>query len=144
MHFLLPLLALPLTSTASPLSSLSARLRRSTEVNPLSDGVKTIDGVKMADIARPLSTKQVVSAAISRAGWLVTCDSYQPGNECSKSIDGSASTFWHTEYNPTTKSLPHWIVIDMSRSYSVGNVSIEPRQDGTSNGNIGQHIISLR
>ena len=146
MHILINLLAFLSLSQASPLSSLRALFRRDTDVvaNPLSDGVTYLDGVLIADIPQALSTAQVVSKAISRVGWTVTCDSFQPGNECSKSIDGNASTFWHTEYRPVNAPLPHWIVIDMQASYPVGNVTIEPRQDANSNGHIGQHTIALR
>ena len=144
MHFPLTLLALSSISQASPASSLTARFRRDVEVNPLSDGVTSLDGVMIADIPQRLSTAEIVSAAIPRNGWNVTCDSIQPGNECNKTIDGNTSTFWHTEYNPVNASLPHWIMIDMQTSYPVGNVTIEPRQDGSPNGHIGQHTIALR
>lgn len=144
MHLLLTFLALLSISHASHVHSLTHKHRRNTEINPLNDGVTYLDGARIADIPQAQSTAEIVSTAISRDGWKVTCDSIQLGHECNNTIDGSASTFWHTEYNPVNASLPHWIMIDMQTSHPVGNVTIEPRQDGVPNGRIGQHTISLR
>ncbi|KAI8635328.1 hypothetical protein F5Y19DRAFT_482569 [Xylariaceae sp. FL1651] len=80
---------------------------------------------------------------ISRTGWTVTADSFQTGNEPAKAIDGNTSTFWHTAYSPTVAPLPHYIQLDMKKSYVINGVSYQPRQDGSSNGNIGQHTVTL-
>lgn len=80
---------------------------------------------------------------IDRTGWSVTADSYQPGNEPAKVLDGDTSTFWHTEYSPTNASLPHNLTLDLKALYWVNGLTYLPRQDGNSNGNIGQHIIQL-
>lgn len=147
MYLLLALLA-PLTlssvSQASHVRPLAYKHRRDTDVNPLNDGVTYLDGVSIADLPPAKSTAEIVSTAISRHGWNVSCDSFQLGYECKNAIDGNASTFWHTEYNPVNAPLPHWILIDMQASHPVGNVTIEPRQDGIANGRIGQHTIALR
>ena len=108
------------------------------------NGVATLDGVALSNIPTKPSTAQVVSAAVDRSVWSVVCDSFQPGNECANAIDGNANTFWHTEWDPVNAPLPHSITIDMKESFLVGNITIEPRQDGNSNGHIGQHIIALR
>ncbi|KAI0189027.1 hypothetical protein F4808DRAFT_445829 [Astrocystis sublimbata] len=81
--------------------------------------------------------------AIPRTGWTVTADSFQPGNEAAKAIDGNGSTFWHTAYSPTVAPLPHYIQLDMKKSFVINGVSYQPRQDGNSNGNIGQHTVTL-
>ncbi|KAI0447706.1 hypothetical protein F4803DRAFT_571422 [Xylaria telfairii] len=83
------------------------------------------------------------ATAIPRTGWTVTADSFQPGNEAAKAIDGNSSTFWHTAYSPTIAPLPHFIQLDMKKSYVINGVSYQPRQDGGSNGNIGQHTVTL-
>ncbi|KAI1310306.1 hypothetical protein F5Y03DRAFT_35206 [Xylaria venustula] len=83
------------------------------------------------------------ATAISRTGWTVTADSFQPGNEAVKAIDGNSSTFWHTAYSPTIAPLPHYIQLDMKKSYVINGVSYQPRQDGNSNGNIGQHTVTV-
>ncbi|KAI1425433.1 hypothetical protein F5Y12DRAFT_714282 [Xylaria sp. FL1777] len=83
------------------------------------------------------------ATAIPRTGWTVTADSFQPGNEAAKAIDGNSSTFWHTAYSPTIAPLPHYIQLDMKKSYVINGVSYQPRQDGGLNGNIGQHTVTL-
>ncbi|KAI0425356.1 hypothetical protein F5Y09DRAFT_352335 [Xylaria sp. FL1042] len=83
------------------------------------------------------------ATAIPRTGWTVTADSSQPGNEAVKAIDGNSSTFWHTAYSPTIAPLPHYIQVDMKKSYVINGVSYQPRQDGSLNGNIGQHTVTL-
>ncbi|KAI0548283.1 hypothetical protein F4679DRAFT_551254 [Xylaria curta] len=83
------------------------------------------------------------ATAIPRTGWTVTADSFQPGNEAVKAIDGNSSTFWHSAYSPTIAPLPHYIQLDMKKSYVINGVSYQPRQDGSSNGNIGQHTVTL-
>ncbi|KAI4174061.1 MAG: hypothetical protein LQ343_002625 [Gyalolechia ehrenbergii] len=100
----------------------------------------TLDGVPLNAIPAKPPVSQIVAAAIPRDGWTVTCDSSQAGNECSNAIDGSTDTFWITD---SAASLPQSIVVDMQTSRIVGNITIQPRQDGTPNGNIGQHQVFL-
>ena len=110
--------------------------------NPLAVGTDaTLDGVRLDSIAAKPSVAEVVLAAIPRDGWTVTCDSTKPGNDCSNAIDGKNTTFWLT--NPGA-ALPHSIVVDMKTSRIVGNITIQPRQDNTPNGNIGGHQIFVR
>lgn len=80
---------------------------------------------------------------ISRTGWVATADSAQAGNEASKAIDGNTSSFWHTQYSPTTAAFPHYIQVDMLKSYVVNGIAYQPRQDGSRNGDIGQHNITV-
>lgn len=79
---------------------------------------------------------------ISRTGWIASADSAQSGNEAAKAIDGNTSTFWHTEYSPSLASLPHYIQVDLLKSYVVNGLGYQPRQDGKRNGDIGQHTIT--
>lgn len=110
--------------------------------NPLVAGTDaTMDGVRLDGIPVQPAVAAVVSAAMPRDRWTVSCDSSQPGNECSNVVDGSADTFWLTE---SSAPLPHSIVIDMQTAHIVGNITIEPKQDGNLNGNIGQHQVYLR
>lgn len=83
------------------------------------------------------------ATVIPRTGWNVSADSYQSGNQPQNVLDGNASTFWHTQYSPNLASLPHYIQFDMQRSYIVNGISYVPRQDGNSNGNIGQHTVTI-
>lgn len=101
----------------------------------------TLDGVQLSAIPAKPAVAQIVAAAIPRDGWTATCDSSQAGNDCSNAIDGSADTFWLSN---SGASLPQSIVIDMQTTRIVGNITIQPRQDGSSDGNIGQHQVFLR
>ena len=101
----------------------------------------TLDGVRLDMIAAKPSVAEVVLAAIPRDGWTVTCDSSQPGNDCSNAIDDNSDTFWLTD---SGAPLPHSIVVDMKTTRIVGNITIQPRQDNTPNGHIGEHQVFLR
>ena len=150
-------LALPFLTSSTPLSPEAANAGPAS-VNkpavaavapaavgkPSSEGETTFDGVSLAAIPAKQSTATIVSSAISRTGWTVTCDSAQAGNACNLAIDGSNNTFWHSEYSPTLVPLPHYIQVDMQTPQSIQQVSLEPRQDGNNNGHIGQHIIAVR
>ena len=134
MKYLLFLSLHPLLSLAAPQLVKPA--------HPLAVGTDaTLDGVRLDSIPARPAVAEVVSAALPRKGWTVTCDSSNSGNACSNAIDGNNKTFWRTA---ASAPLPHSIVVDMKTSRIVGNITIQPRQDGTLNGNIGQHQVSLR
>lgn len=86
---------------------------------------------------------QSASIPLFRGGWTATADSFQPGDEPAKAIDGNAGSIWHSRYDPTIDPLPNWINIDMKVLYLINGVSIQPRQDGNGNGRIGQHRIEV-
>ena len=108
------------------------------------EGSTTYDGVALAGIPAAVPAVSIIATAISQAGWTIVVDSAQAGNPGTAAIDGNTSTFWHTEYSPATAALPHVATIDMKTSYLIGSITYLPRQDGNSNGNIGQHIVSVR
>ena len=111
-----------------------------------SEGSTTYDGVALAAIPAAPAAAQVISAAISQAGWTITVDSQNSGtnNLGTLAIDGNTTTFWHSQYQPTLINLPHTATIDMKSAYLVGSITYLPRQDGNPNGRIGQHVISIR
>ncbi|KAK2603590.1 hypothetical protein QQS21_004171 [Conoideocrella luteorostrata] len=78
---------------------------------------------------------------INRAGWKVTCDSFQPGFECVKAIDGNDGSFWHTAYD--NANVPHQIVVDLGTTKNVNGLSALPRQDGNNHGWIARHEVSV-
>lgn len=90
-----------------------------------------------------LSFFHLAATQTPRTGWTVAVDSFQPGNEATRVLDGDNTTFWHTGFSPVNVPLPHNITIDMQKLYYVNGLSYLPRQDGNSNGNIGQHKIQL-
>ena len=108
------------------------------------EGSSTYDGVALAGIPAAVPAVSIIATAISQAGWTITVDSFNTGNPGTAAIDGSNTTFWHTQYTPTNAPLPHTATVDMTKSYLIGSITYLPRQDGNSNGNIGQHIISVR
>ncbi len=59
----------------------------------------------------------------------------------SKAIDGLQSTFWHTQWCPSSTPTPHEIQIYLGGPYQVNNVLYVPRQDGSGNGRIGQYEV---
>ena len=136
-------LAIPLSPEAANAGSVAAAPAVAAG-KPSSEGVTTFDGVSLAAIVEKPSVAAVTAGAITRTGWTATADSAQNGNAASLALDGNNATFWHTEYSPTTAPLPHMITIDMTQSYLVGSITYLPRQDGSSNGNIGEHVISFR
>ena len=108
------------------------------------EGVSTYDGVALSSIPAAVPAVSIIATAISQAGWVITVDSANAGNPGTAAIDGTNTTFWHTQYQPTVAALPHTATINMGKSYLVGSITYTPRQDGNANGRIGQHIISLR
>ena len=80
-------------------------------------------------------------AKISQTGWTASTDSFQPGTESIKAIDGNTATMWHTRWYPLGAPLPHNLTIDLKNISMVDGCTYLPRQDGGSNGNIGQYQI---
>ncbi len=77
------------------------------------------------------------------AGWTAVASSQQGGHPASYVLDGKRATFWHSEYSPKVVPLPHSITINMHALHYVAGLTYLPRQDGVSNGNIGQYSISV-
>lgn len=145
------LILLASSCLASPLSPKDANagaasVDASAKGKPTSEESTTFDGVPLANIqAAPAPEEEVVTmAAIGQAGWTIVASSQQGSNPATSAIDGSTTTFWHSEYSPTLRALPHTVTVDMKAVALVGSISCLPRQDGSSNGRIGQHTIQLR
>lgn len=49
----------------------------------------------------------------------------------------------YTDTRCIQASLPHALTIDMGQTYLINSIAYIPRQDGPSNGNIGEHQIVL-
>ena len=63
--------------------------------------------LQAAQAANRVNPMIEAAAAINRATWTATTDSFQAGNEPANVLDSSTSTIWHTAYNPTNVPLPH-------------------------------------
>src|SRR3954447_15856835 len=85
----------------------------------------------------------LVSPISLALGVTITVDSFQSGNPASNAIDGSSSTFWHTQYTPSVASLPHVAYLDLGQATIINGFTYLPRQDSSSNGNIGKHSVQL-
>ena len=83
--------------------------------------------------------------SISQTNWtLHYVDSEETGTEAVKSFDGNSGTIWHSGYWPApADSLPHEIQINLGGIYIVTGFRYLPRQDGGSNGRIGQYEFYL-
>lgn len=91
--------------------------------------------------AYPLLASFPNGGAVDRTGFVYTADSAQSGNGIYNTMDGDSKTIWHTMYSPTLAQLPHTITIDTKQLRNIDGITYRPRQDGSSNGNIGQHKI---
>ena len=83
------------------------------------------------------------AAAVDRSTWTASADTYQDINPPSAAIDSNLTTFWHSSYYPTLAPLPHSITIDFHTFLNLNGLVYTPRQDGNSNGNIGQHQVQV-
>ncbi|KAG8525625.1 uncharacterized protein KY384_009269 [Bacidia gigantensis] len=109
---------------------------------PKTEGVTTFDGVDLNDIPGLGRMRGISPTLISKDGRTCTAAS-QKESPCENVFDGDTKTIWHSQFKPNLAPLPHEITIDMKKSYTVGMITIVPRQDGYQNGNTGRHVISL-
>lgn len=133
--------ALPQLTTILLCSNLVLSARNG---QPEGEGTTHIDGVPIDRIPVGPSAQKVTPFAqvvSDRTGWTATADSSQPGNDAQNVLDGNADSVWHTAF--TDAPLPHQITIDMQTSRYVNALTYQPRQDGSFNGNIGEHKIYL-
>ena len=89
-----------------------------------------------------LSAPPATGSQLPRTGWTATASSSEagvapPGN----ALDGNTGSLWHSQYTPGSAQPPHTITIDMKQDYNTIGLTYLPRQDGSSNGNIGQHQV---
>lgn len=83
----------------------------------------------------------IIGTALPRAGWTATADSTQDVHVAGNVLDGNTATMWHTQWAPTQAGLPHTITIDMGTVNVLDGITYLPRQDGSRNGNIGEHQV---
>lgn len=74
----------------------------------VTEGVATLDGLKLDAIPEGRSAEALVSTSIPQTNWVATADSSQPAFPPSNVLDGNLNTFWHTTYTvglpPSAKS----------------------------------------
>lgn len=71
-----------------------------------------------------------------------TATSQHAGNEAARAIDGSLSTFWHSEWSPMA-ALPQSITLDLGSTCPVLSLRYTPRQDGSLNGTSTGYTIAV-
>jgi hypothetical protein len=102
-------------------------------------------GVAMYRISASSSTCQAapVTNLISHANWsLKYVDSQETSSEngaATNTFDDDAGSIWHTQYSGSVAPLPHEIQINLGGEYNLNGFSELPRQDGGTNGRIGQY-----
>ncbi|MCJ1465965.1 hypothetical protein MMC07_004584 [Pseudocyphellaria aurata] len=94
----------------------------------------------VADTPEGLATPPTGAKLIDRTGWTVTADSFAPGHEPAKAVDDDLNSFWQSGAGAP---LPHYLTIDMKKSYLINSLSYLPQQVLTSDGNIQAHTIQL-
>ncbi len=66
----------------------------------VTEGVATLDGLKLNSIAEGRSAEAVISTSIPKTNWTATADSYQTEFPPSNILDDDLTTFWHTTWLP--------------------------------------------
>lgn len=79
---------------------------------------------------------------LDRSGWTVTASSQEPaeaqwggGGEASHAIDDDANTFWHSEWDASKPTVPHWIQFNMGESLEVTAFNYVSRSASTNQNN---------
>ena len=80
-------------------------------------------------------------AVLASSGWTAVASDQSSNYPAENAIDGNRATIWHSKYSPTAVPLPHSITINMHAVSYVSGLTYLPRQDTSSNGNIGQYSI---
>ncbi len=79
---------------------------------------------------------------LQQLGATAWADSQQEGHEAVLAIDGNPTTMWHTAWEPTPASPPHWIAFDLKKPIALTGIRYVPRGDMT-NGRIGAFEVQL-
>lgn len=89
-------------------------------------------------------TTATIPLYVDKTLWrVVNCDSEQGGAErAANAIDNNIATIWHTQYGDKETAYPHEIVVDMSKTYKVGEFTYTARKDG-SNGRIKDYKLYM-
>lgn len=89
-------------------------------------------------------TTATIPLYVDKTLWrVVNCDSEQGGAErAANAIDNNTATIWHTQYGDKETAYPHEIVVDMGKTYKVGEFTYTARKDG-SNGRIKNYKLYM-
>lgn len=82
-------------------------------------------------------------AALASSRWTAVASDQSSNYPARNAIDGDRATIWHSDNLPRALPLPHFITINMHALNYVSGLTYLPRQDRSSNGNIGRYSISV-
>lgn len=88
-------------------------------------------------------------STLPRDGWTAYADSYHDGTSstdgpASWAIDDNRGTWWHSQYDPTETTYPHWIMFDLGKSQSFTSfnyVSRNGMKTDSGNGNMTSYEL---
>ncbi len=109
-------------------------------------GASSAAGHAMHMVQVPAAAYLPLSSTLPREGWTATASDFEnaSGNGAPANVlDGDPATNWHSRWSGTPAELPHWITIDMGAAQTVSGLRYLPRQDGSSNGRIGEFSVRL-
>ena len=111
---------------ASGLAGLAVAPWRSSEFDDL-----TVTPVRASGDLRTLPAREL--SAIGTG--------FHPGYEPRKAVDGSVQSMWHSEWAPAS-ALPQSITVDTGRPRRIARVTVQPREDGSTNGVIARYTLA--
>jgi beta-galactosidase len=111
------------------------------------EALDALDGGPAAAVAE-LDALDAAGASLPRAAWKVLWVSSEETNylagDAENAIDGQAATFWHTDAGSGVPGYPHYLVVDLGESRTLGGIRYLPRGGGaTEPGRIGRYRIYL-
>jgi len=78
-------------------------------------------------------------AVIPRTGWIVSADSWETqttDNSPPRAIDGSANTYWHTQWYAASPPQPHWYMVNLGSARTISGFKYLPPPAIDPNGTI--------
>lgn len=78
-----------------------------------------------------------------KIGGSISVSSFQPGMEKEKMQDGSNRTFWHTRFEPTLATPPHFVIIENPGATEINGLSYSTWSGGNGNGQVKKYSILL-
>ncbi|MBC8405690.1 MAG: alpha-L-fucosidase [Planctomycetes bacterium] len=83
---------------------------------------------------------------LRKAKWRihgVSSEQADSGEGAAAAIDGDPKTLWHSQWQPTAPTHPHWLTIDFGEQITVNGFVYTPRSDANRNGTILGYKVEL-
>ncbi len=101
------------------------------------NNTKQIETIPVEPTAPTIKKKILVK---DKSKWqIVKASSSHKTDPPTKAIDGSGSTFWHSQYQPKIINHPHELQIDLGQEQTIHGFSYLTRQIGALNGTIREY-----